>query len=146
MPAPAPRPLLAWSVVVLMVITLLQVTFGTQVREAIDHALAAGVPLADALATVGRFDVWHREAALLIVAATMWVVWLVWTRHRAEQTLMAATAVLAALVGVQVLLGASMAYLTLTPPAQVAHLTGSSLLLGAETVLLLLARWLPARE
>jgi heme A synthase len=53
--------------------------------------------------------------------------------------------VLAAFVGVQVLLGASMAYLTLTPPAQVAHLTGSSLLLGAETVLLLLARWLPAR-
>ena len=142
---PAPRPLLAWSVVVLMVITLLQVILGTQVREGIDEALAAGVVRANALAAVGRYDMWHREAALLIVAATVWVVWLVWTRHRAEQTLMRAAAVLAALVGAQVLLGASMAYLTLTPPAQVAHLTGSSLLLGAETVLLLLARWLPAR-
>jgi len=37
-----------------------------------------------------------------------------------------------------------MAYVALTPAAQVAHLTVSSLLLGAETVLLLLARWLPS--
>jgi hypothetical protein len=38
-----------------------------------------------------------------------------------------------------------MAYLALTPPAQVAHLTASSLLLGAQTVVFLLARWLPPR-
>jgi hypothetical protein len=38
-----------------------------------------------------------------------------------------------------------MAYITLTPAAQVAHLTASSLLLGAETVVFLLARWLPGR-
>ncbi|HUE89934.1 MAG TPA: COX15/CtaA family protein [Vicinamibacterales bacterium] len=144
MPAPAPRPLLAWSVVVLMVITLLQVILGTQVREGIDEALGAGVARPDALATVGRFDGWHREAAWLVIAATGWVVWLVWTRHRTERTLVRVTMALAALVGLQVLLGASMAYLALTPPAQVAHLTASSLLLGAETVLFLLARWLPA--
>jgi heme A synthase len=86
---------------------------------------------------------WHREAALLVIAATAWVFWLVWARHRRELTLVRTTVVLGALVGLQVLLGASMAYAALTPAAQVAHLTASSLLLGAETVLLLLARWLP---
>lgn len=145
-PAPTSRPLLAWSVGVLMVITLLQVIFGTQVREGIDEALAAGVARAHALAAVGRYDMWHREAALVVAAATAWVAWLVWRRHRTERTLLQVTVVLVALVGLQMVLGASMAYVTLTPPAQVAHLTASSLLLGAQTVLLLLARWLPAES
>jgi len=138
----ARRPL-EWSVALLMIVTLLQVIFGTQVREGIDEALAEGVARADALATVGRYDDWHREAALLVAAATAWVVRLVWTRHRFERALVRVTVVLAAFVGLQILLGLSMAYLTLAPSAQVAHLTASSLLLGAETVLFLLARWLP---
>jgi heme A synthase len=86
---------------------------------------------------------WHREAALLVIAATAVLAWLTWTRHRHEISVVRATTLTIVLVGVQVLLGASMAYLTLTPAAQVAHLTGSSLLLGAETVVFLLARWLP---
>jgi cytochrome c oxidase assembly protein subunit 15 len=139
----AARPLLAWSTLALMALTLLQVILGTQVREGIDHALDAGRARADALGSVGRVDMWHREAALLVIAATAWVFWLVWARHRRELTLVRTTVVLGALVGLQVLLGASMAYAALTPAAQVAHLTASSLLLGAETVLLLLARWLP---
>jgi cytochrome c oxidase assembly protein subunit 15 len=139
----AARPLLAWSTLALLALTLVQVILGTQVREGIDHALDAGVDRANALATVGRFDLWHRDAALLVIAASAWVFWLVWTRHRAELTLVRVTLVLGALLGLQVLLGASMAYGALTPPAQVAHLSASSLLLGAQTVLLLLARWLP---
>ena len=56
---------------------------------------------------------------------------------------MRTTYVLAALVAVQLGLGLTLAYLGLTPPAQVAHLTVASLLLGSETVLFLLARWSP---
>ena len=144
--SPAARPLLAWSTLALMALTLLQVILGTQVREGIDHALDAGIARADALGSVGRVDMWHREAALLVMAATAWVLWLVWARHRRELTLVRTTVVLGACVGLQVLLGASMAYVALTPAAQVAHLTASSLLLGAETVLLLLARWLPPAD
>jgi cytochrome c oxidase assembly protein subunit 15 len=144
-PASSTRPLLVWSTWGLIVLTLVQVIVGTQVREGIDHALDAGVARGDALATVGRFDMWHRDVALLVVAATAWIYWLVWTRHRAEPAMVRTTYLLAALVGLQVLVGASMAYLTLTPAAQVVHLSASSLLLGAQTVLLLLARWLPHR-
>lgn len=139
----AARQPLAWSVVVLIAITLGQVILGTQVREGIDHALGAGIARGDALAAVGQFDSWHREAAWLVIAATAWVGWLVWTRHRTERALVQTTLVVGALVAAQILIGLSMAYLTLSPPAQVAHLSGSSFLLGAETVLFLLARWLP---
>jgi cytochrome c oxidase assembly protein subunit 15 len=144
--SPAARSLLAWSTLALMALTLLQVILGTQVREGIDHALDAGIARAHALESVGRFDTWHRDAAVLVMAATAWVFWLVGARHRSELTLVRTTVVLGALVGLQVLLGASMAYVALTPAAQVAHLTASSLILGAETVLLLLTRWLPPAD
>jgi cytochrome c oxidase assembly protein subunit 15 len=137
------RKALVYTALALIVITLLQVILGTQVREGVDAALAVGVDRVNALATVGRFDLWHREAALLVMALTAVLAWLVWTRHAVELPLVRATLVVVTLVGAQVLLGVTMAYMALTPAAQVAHLTASSLLLGAETVVVLLARWLP---
>jgi heme A synthase len=138
------RPLVAGSTLALIVITLVQVVLGTQVRERVDHAMDAGVTRFGALATVGQFDMWHREMALLVMAATALVAWLVWARYRRDTALTRATVVLVALVVIQILLGVAMAYVALTPAAQVAHLTASSLLLGAETLVFLLARWLPA--
>jgi cytochrome c oxidase assembly protein subunit 15 len=137
------RRALAWTTVALILVTLFQVVLGTQVREGIDAALDAGVARADALATVGIVDYWHREAAWFVIALTAVMAGLVWTRHDGEVALSRAAMVVIALVGVQLLLGVAMAYISLTPSAQVAHLTGSSLLLGAETVVFLLARWLP---
>ena len=137
------RRLLLWTTSVLIAITLLQVILGTQVREGIDEAMASGFARADALAAVGRFDLWHREAAWFVIAATAILAGVVWTRHEHEVALTRATLLVMALVASQLLLGVWMAYVGLTPPAQVAHLTGSSLLLGAETLVLLLAQWLP---
>lgn len=134
---------LQWAALALIGITLIQVVLGTQVREYVDLALDGGVARADALATVGRLDFWHRELAIGVMAASAVLAWLVWTRHATDSALIRAMVVVVALVGAQVLLGLSMAYIALTPPAQVAHLTASSLLLGAETVVFLLARWLP---
>jgi heme A synthase len=114
------------------------------VREGVDEAMSSGVQRGSALANVGPIDLWHREFSLAVLAATVVLAVVVWTRHRRERTLVRATLVVVAFVALQVLLGLSMAYLVLTPPAQVAHLTGSSLLLGAETVVFLLARWMPA--
>lgn len=148
--APAPRAPeahgrpLAWAALALIVASLVQVTLGTQVREGVDEALAVGVPRADALARVGAVDFWHRDLALVVVVATISVVVLVWRRYWHVRALRQATMVMAALVLVQMAVGLSMAYVRLTPPAQVAHLTAASLLIGAETVVFLLARWVPA--
>jgi cytochrome c oxidase assembly protein subunit 15 len=130
----------------LMAITLVQTILGTQVREGVDEALAAGIERANALGQVGPLDLWHREFALLVMAVTAILALVVWTRHAAELALVRTTMVVVALVGLQIVLGLTMAYLALTPSAQVAHLTASSLLLGAETVVFLLARWLPVEQ
>jgi cytochrome c oxidase assembly protein subunit 15 len=142
----ARREPLARAALALIVVTMVQVVLGTQVREGVDEALGRGIDRTAALAAVGDFDRWHREAAWLVIAATGLVAWLVWTRHRHEVALTGASTILIALVAAQASLGVTMAYLALAPSAQVAHLTASSLLLGAETVVFLLARWLPEND
>jgi cytochrome c oxidase assembly protein subunit 15 len=142
---PARGPLL-WSLHLLMAITLAQIALGAQVRGAVDDALIHGTPRERALASVGTFDIWHREMALVVVALTFVMFWLTWTRHRGERPLLQSASAIVALVLAQVGFGLWMAYVALTPAAQVAHLTVASLMLGAETVLLLLARWLPANH
>jgi heme A synthase len=143
------RTALTWTTLLLIAITLIQVTFGAQVRAGIDDAVAAGTPRRDALATVGAFDRWHRDTALMVFALMVIVFLQVSGRlsfggsSPRSAPLVRAASLMAALVAVQVALGLTLAYLGLTPSVQVAHLTAASLLLGAETVLFLLARWLP---
>jgi cytochrome c oxidase assembly protein subunit 15 len=137
------RATLAWTTLTLILVTLVQVALGAQVRGAIDDAITAGTARSAALATVGQFDRWHREGSLVVLGLVLVVVFLAWSRHAADAPLMRTTYVVVGIVFLQLLLGLSLAYIGLTPAAQIAHLTAASLLLGAETVMFLLARWLP---
>ncbi len=144
--ATAPSPSLrrigwaAWAVTALL---LVQVGVGTQVRGAVDDALPS-MPRAEVLAAVGALDTWHRElgavVALAVVGLWMWT----WLRHGPHAPLRhTASAALAAVV-VQIAAGMVLAGFALPPPAQVTHLTVSSLLLGALTALALVAWKWPA--
>ena len=125
-----------WPVLALIVLTLLQIGFGTQVRGAVDSALDAGIARSSAISTVGRLDLLHRNFAFAVLAASAALsLWLL--SKRADAKLIRWSFVVLSLAIVQVALGAVMAYGSLVPAAQVAHLTVASLLLGAETVLLL---------
>jgi len=143
------RTALVWTTLLLIAVTLIQVTLGAQVRAGIDDAVAAGTPRVDALATIGAFDLWHRDAALVVFALVVIVLVQVFRAPSFGASsprplpLVRTAYALAALVAVQIAIGLSLAYAGLTPAAQVAHLTAASLLLGAETILFLLARWLP---
>jgi heme a synthase len=139
-PAPARR-LLARSTLAVIALTLVQVAVGTLVRGGVDAARDRGVAREAALATVGAIDFWHRDLALVVMVATLAVVWLTWHRHRHDAVLLRTAGLAAVLVVSQVMLGVSMAYVDLTPAAQVGHLTASSLLLGGQLLLFLLARW-----
>jgi len=132
---------LAWSAAMLIAVTLLQIVLGTQVRERVDEGLADGLARMNVLDLVGAFDRWHRAWSVVVVMLTMMTGWLVWAQHRTDARLIRAMAGIVMLVALQVLFGVTMTYLALTPAAQVGHLTGSSLLVGAQTVLLLLVRW-----
>jgi heme a synthase len=135
---PAPEaPWLPWVVGGLILLTLIQAGFGTQVRGAVDGALDAGVARDAALATVGRLDFLHRDLAFVVViAATLLALVLMSRRSRLARWAF----VVLALSIAQILVGALMAYVSLIPAAQVGHLTLASLLLGAETVLWLMSR------
>ena len=129
----------SWAMGGLIVLTLMQIGFGTQVRGAIDEALDAGVARDLALAAVGRVDILHRDLAFAVVAmSAVLVLWLL-SRHALAPVMRWAYVALSLAVA-QVLLGVVMAYVSLAPAAQVAHLTVASLLLGAQTVMLLASR------
>jgi cytochrome c oxidase assembly protein subunit 15 len=125
------------AVAVLIGVTLLQVGFGTQVRERIDAARDSGIARDLALGTVGWLDYLHRDLAFVVlVGAVILTLWL-WAR---KSTLLAWSFPVLALALVQVGIGVFMAYGELLPAAQVGHLTLASLMLGAETVLWLMSR------
>ena len=118
-------------------LTLLQVGFGTQVRERIDAARDSGIARDLALATVGRLDYLHRDLAFVVlVGSILLTLWLLSRRS----PLVGWSCVVLVLAVSQVALGVFMAYGSLLPAAQVGHLTLASLLLGAETVLWLMSR------
>ncbi len=125
------------AMVLLILVTLVQIGFGTQVRGAVDAALDAGVARDLALGTVGRLDYLHRDLAFVVLAgAAVMSIWLM--SKRAAANVVRWSYVVLFLAILQVGLGVVMAYGSLLPAAQVGHLTVASLLLGAETVVLLL--------
>ena len=135
--ARAKAPALRASIVVLIVITLIQIALGTQVRGGVDAALDAGVARDAALATVGALDYLHRDAAFAtLLGAILLTFWLV---TKGSGLLIRWSWAVLGLAVLQVAVGVVMAYVSLLPAAQVGHLTLASLLLGAETVLLLLS-------
>lgn len=120
----------------LILLSLVQIALGTQVRGGVDQALDAGVARDAALATVGTLDFLHRDAAFVVlIGAGLLALWLM--SRRAPATLVRWAWIGLGLAVLQVGLGVVMAYLTLLPAAQVLHLTVASLMLGAQTVLLL---------
>ena len=122
-----------WAIV-LIVVTLIQIALGTQVRGGVDAALDAGVARDAALATVGTLDFLHRDAAFVtLLGAVLLLFWLV--VRGGSLALIRWSWVVLGLSVAQVAVGAVMAYVSLLPGAQVMHLTLASLLLGAETVL-----------
>ena len=133
------RTVLIGATAALIGITLTQVALGTQVRGGVDHALDAGVAREVALSTVGFLDLAHREVSLAVFGVAIVVVWL--ALRTGALVIERWAFVTFGFTIVQIALGAVMAYASLPLSAQVLHLTVASLMLGAATIVLLLAMW-----
>ena len=144
-PAPSPgRRRLGRAAGALLALTLAQVAVGTQVRSRIDEAARADrLPRAAWLASAGGVDRAHRKTSLAVLAGALTLLVVTWRRERAPGWLVGAAAAAAGLTLVQITVGVVLAYLDLPRGAQVAHLAVASLLLGAETLVALLAYRLP---
>jgi cytochrome c oxidase assembly protein subunit 15 len=137
---PARTALLA-TVAVMILVTLAQVAVGTQVRGHVDDALDAGVARPQALATVGTYDSVHRTSSLAVMSLALVALLVVWSKHPRERVIAQWTYAVVGLAAVQIVLGLVLAYVALSPPFQVLHLTVASLLMGAQMVQLLVAWW-----
>ena len=126
----------------LIVLTMIQIGLGTQVRGAIDVAIDNGVARANALASAGWLDHLHRYVAFVVFAGAIGLVF--WLRTNFSATAVVKWSLAVALLALfQIAFGIVLAYLFLSPVAQVLHLTVASLLLGAQTVLFLLIKGRP---
>jgi len=145
-PLPSPSPgrrrigLTAWG---LLVLTVVQVVLGAEIRGQIDRIARSGVASREtALGLVGPLDIVHRQISLLVLAAAIALGIHVWRRRRERALLLSAGAVV--VIGcAQIAVGVILAYLSIPPLAQVAHVCLSSLLIGAQILLALLALRLP---
>jgi cytochrome c oxidase assembly protein subunit 15 len=130
----------------LVALTLVQVAVGTQVRSRIDAAAAAGRAAREEwLGTVGAVDTVHRSTALGVLAGALALFIAVRRRPTGGPGLLLVVGAVVALTLAQIGAGALLATLGLPRSVQVAHLTLASLLLGAETLVALLAYRLPPK-
>jgi heme a synthase len=128
---------------ILILLTMVQIALGTQVRGGIDVAIDDGVGRASALASVGWLDHLHRYVAFVVFAGAIGLVFWIRTSIPAATVVVKWSLAVALLALFQIAFGIVLAYLFLAPVAQVLHLTVASLLLGAQTVLFLLIKGRP---
>jgi cytochrome c oxidase assembly protein subunit 15 len=143
-PESGARAVLVWSTFAVLVMTLVQIGIGAQVRGGIDEALSAGAARSAAILAVGDLAVSHRNSGTSVMLGALGLVMLVLVKQEALLLTRVAFAIVA-LTAAQLVLGLAMVT-NLKPVFQVLHLILASLLLGAETLLLLLARWLPGSD
>ena len=138
LPATHRKPLL-WAVWTLLAVSMIQLGIGTQVREAIDFVAKTMPDVArpDWLLLTGLVDVVHRSFSWLVLGALGWV-WMVSRRPGVPSWVGRMSWVVAALILLQIAVGIGLAYGGLHPALQVAHLSGVSLLIAAQFVMLLM--------
>lgn len=126
---------------VLLLVTLVQIIFGAQVREALSEIARAhaDTPRAEWLGQVGTMDLIHRSFSWIVLAGALF-----W--YRVARTLPSGhplrdlAALHTSVVVVQILLGAGLAYLGLPPVLQIFHLVLASLMSAVQFLGWLLTR------
>ncbi len=122
-----------------LVLSVVQIAIGTEVRERID---AIATRLQDGyrstwITNTGKIFTDHRELAMLVLVVNVVLYLLIrrgFNRHSIQQQIMSFSFLMVVL---QIVTGVVLAYLALPPVAQASHIFLASLLFGAQFYLLL---------
>ncbi|MFD2548075.1 heme A synthase [Sphingobacterium suaedae] len=121
-----------------LLLTVVQVVFGTEVRELIDHLNDQGVARQDWIARVGSPYIVHRTLAYISLGLTVLLFFLVKNKF-SSLTLQSKYAwIILLLVGIQMMSGIILARFNVPAAAQTTHLVVASLFFGAQYYLMLL--------
>jgi heme a synthase len=125
--------------IALLVLSLIQMGIGTQLREAIDTVIRTMPDLERGqwLAETGLIDAIHRSFSWSVLIVLGLLARRVWRAPSSPQWLKTQTAVSGGLILLQVVVGIGMAYGGMPAVLQVVHLSGSSILIAAQLVLVL---------
>ncbi|MGN0003468.1 MAG: heme A synthase [Sphingobacterium composti] len=124
--------------IVSLVVTLIQVVYGTEVREIIDHLNADGVPRVNWIDAIGvNYDI-HRILAYLTLFLTVLFFFLVKNRFSKSSIQSQYAWIILILVVFQMLSGIILARFAVPAFAQTTHLVLASLFFGAQYYLMLL--------
>ncbi|AMR31435.1 cytochrome oxidase assembly protein [Mucilaginibacter sp. PAMC 26640] len=133
------KPLVAIVTLLVLALSILQITFGTEVREKIDAVAShlEGSYRDSWTSKAGEIFTQHRDMAMLVLVLNVVLYALIrrtFNRHSIQQQLMSFTFLMLML---QIVTGILLSYLALPPFAQAAHIVLASLVFGAQFYLLL---------
>jgi cytochrome c oxidase assembly protein subunit 15 len=125
--------------VVTLLLSILQITFGTEVREKIDAVATQfqGGYRNSWVANAGEIFSHHRDMAILVLIVNVMLYALIrkqFSRHSIHQQLMSFTFLI---IMLQIVTGILLSYWALPPFAQATHIVLASLIFGAQFYLLL---------
>lgn len=129
------RRFLFWSVV-LLVLIMIQMILGTQIREAIDSVSRSGLypDRNNWLPQVGILDVIHRSFSWSILIVSAYLIWFS-SRFKLQRYFFVLNTWIMVMILIQVGVGIVLAYLGMPPAFQVLHLFGSAVLVSAILLL-----------
>jgi cytochrome c oxidase assembly protein subunit 15 len=121
-----------------LILTIVQIAFGTEVREKIDAVAIRLSGYRDGwINSAGQIFFQHRDVAVLVLFANVALYALIrkhFSRHSIQQQLMSFTFLI---IMLQIVIGIVLSYLSLPPFAQVLHIVLASLLFGSQFYLML---------
>jgi cytochrome c oxidase assembly protein subunit 15 len=132
-------PMIYIITLIALILSILQITFGTEVREKIDAVAAhfQGGYRNNWIANAGEILSHHRDMAILVFIINVVLYALIrkkFNRHSIHQQLMSFNFLM---IMLQVVTGILLTYWALPPVAQAAHILLASLIFGAQFYLLL---------
>lgn len=132
-------PILHVVIVFALALSVVQIAFGTEVRERIDAVAShlQGGYRGNWISNVGSIFYQHRDVAVLVLLANILLYALIrgnFNRHSVQQQVMS---FLFLIIMLQIVTGILLSYWSLPPMAQAAHVILASLVFGAQFYLML---------
>lgn len=118
---------------IVMTLTVIQVTMGTQVREMVDYLNhTQGADRSSWVDALPWFFYVHRSFSAIVLFANLWLIALLVRSVGWSHTLTRLTVAMIAVIGLSILSGATLGHLGMPAFVQPLHLVGASLLFGLQ--------------
>jgi cytochrome c oxidase assembly protein subunit 15 len=123
--------------IVLIIVTLIQLVLGTQVREAIEVVkLTTDAVRSGWLENTGLIFIIHRSFSWLVLLTGVWMMSVLW-KNQIDGVIYKLGVFNLAMIILQIAVGVGLEYLNMAPPLMVIHLVGVAVMICAQFLMIL---------